>query len=194
MSMSTCYMIPQCPSMENEITTQLTQTQGIERSWPDKIVYELRIPGRAYVLGDPIQLDFQYIALRKGVYPTSIQLRLVERHTLKSTGGLGHSQHTQTRTHTRSRIRGEDTSSYEESSGTSVISEDMEEWRVSSPVLPSSQTKSCVPSCQTSIIDVEHSLDVTIMLHNPDGHFSMVSYVCCSGVLVTWSCFADCQS
>lgn len=161
--------------MWNKIATKLTQTQGIERSWPDKIVYELRIPGQAYVIGDPIQLDFQYIALRKGVYPTSIQLRLVERHTLKST---------QTRMHTRSRVRGEDTSYHEESTGTSVISEDLEELRVLSPVLASSRTESCVPSCQTSIIDVEHSLDVTIMLHNPDGHFSMVSCICCSDVLV----------
>lgn len=155
--------------------------QGIERSWPDKIVYEIQIPGRAYVIGDPIQLDFRYIALRKGVYPSSIQVRVVEWHILQSIGGLGQFRHA------RSRVVGENESSYEESSGASLMSEDLEEWRALSHILRPSRTE-CLPSCQNSMIDVEHSLEVTITLRNPDGHLSNVSsncYVCWLGRLLT---------
>lgn len=82
--------------------------QGIERSWPDKIVYEIQIPGRAYVIGDPIQLDFRYIALRKGVYPSSIQVRLVEWHILQLIGGLGQFRHAQAKSLERRRWEAED--------------------------------------------------------------------------------------
>lgn len=132
-------------------------------------MYEICIPGRSFSLGDQIPVEFRYIALRKGVHPSSIQLQLVESHTLKPTGP-GASPLPQT----RSKIRVEDDCSYEPSSGTALTTEDMEEWRLISHTLPLT-TGLCLPSCQTIIVDVKHSLDITIMIQNPEGHLSKVS-------------------
>jgi hypothetical protein len=166
-----------CPEMGLPYTAQKpSQTdpeieQSIEQSWADKIMYQICLPGRAFLLGSPIKVDFRYVPLLKGVHPTSIQLQLVESHVLNSmAGGL------RTPRQTRDKTIADKIAIYEAFSGDDIVTEGIKQWHVLSHILsPSNWTESCLPSCQTSIIDVSHSLRISIKLRNPDGHISEVS-------------------
>jgi hypothetical protein len=59
--------------------------------------------------------------------------------------------------------------------GTATEDADGEEWdAISHIILPSKSIKPCVPSCNTSIINISHTLKVCIKLLSPNGAFSEV--------------------
>jgi hypothetical protein len=133
-------------------------------------MYQISIPGRAFLLDNPIKVDFKYVPLRKDVHPASIQLELVESHAINPrAGGL------RVPRQTRDKVIADKVSLYEAFHGENIVAECVEQWHVLSHMLsPSDWTESCLPSRQTSIIDISHSLRISIKLRNPDGHISEV--------------------
>lgn len=148
----------------------MTTTQSIERTWPEKIAYRISIPGRAYQLGAPIKIDFRYIPLRKGVRPASIKVQLVESHVVISRAG-GPRPIRQTREKTII----DDFLEFDCFLWNTAATEDAdgEGWdALSHIIVPSKSIEPCVPSCNTTIINISHTLKVCIKLLNPSGAFS----------------------
>ncbi|KAJ6009690.1 hypothetical protein N7522_004706 [Penicillium canescens] len=149
------------------------EPESIERTWPEKIAYRISIPGRAYQLGAPIKIDFRYIPLRKGVHPASIKVQLVESHVVISRAG-GPRPIRQTREKTII----DDFLEFDGSLGNAAVTEDAdgEGWdALSYIIVPSKSIEPCVPSCNTTIINISHTLKVCIKLLNPNGAFSEIA-------------------
>jgi hypothetical protein len=78
---------------------------------------------------------------------------------------------------TREKVIIEDFSEFEYSLGDVTATEDAdgEEWdALSHTILPSKSIEPCVPSCNTSVINISHNLKVCIKLLNPNGAYSEV--------------------
>ncbi|OQD80922.1 hypothetical protein PENANT_c031G00089 [Penicillium antarcticum] len=146
------------------------EPESIERTWAEKIAYRISIPGRAYQIGAPMKIDFRYIPLQKGVRPASIKVQLMESHAVDSRAGGPRSIR-----QTREKIIINDSSEFEDFLGDGISPEeaDGEEWdALSHTILPSKCIEPCVPSCNTSVIKISHSLKVCIKLLNPNGAYS----------------------
>ncbi|KAJ5618989.1 hypothetical protein N7510_002973 [Penicillium lagena] len=151
----------------------LPEPESIENIWPEKLIYQMSMPGKTFNKGGPIKLDFRYVPLTKGIQPKTIKLQLVEKHSI-------HLYNNPVLGRTRERVICEDESGIGECllDTNTVASERQpqeEEWLASSHCIwiPRS-TPECLPSSRTNIIDVTHTLKIWVRLLNSDGHYSEI--------------------
>lgn len=115
-------------------------------------------------MGSKIPIDFRFVPLLKGLTLSSVTSKVVETHTVKKPLPAS-----------RSRIIVAD--GFNPDAWENMDKSQDGIWYLFSRVLqlPSS-TRDCLLSAQTTIVQIQHKLEISIALQNPDGHTSAVSF------------------
>ncbi|KAJ6005708.1 hypothetical protein N7451_003652 [Penicillium sp. IBT 35674x] len=147
------------------------EPQGIEGFWDKKITYHVTVPGHAVPLGCPVKVDMRYIPLLKGLFAETMKVKLIEEHSIFQRFGLQPAIR-----QTREVVVAEDLAEFEEFEENLSLEADGDQWRnITHTISMPKSLKSCRPTSRSSVLEVTHSLKVSIRLRNPSGKYSEIS-------------------
>lgn len=112
----------------------------------------------------------KYIPLLKGLFAETMKMQLIETHSICQRAGL---QGVIRRT--REAVVAEDLAEFQEFGESLSLEANGEDWRniTHTMFLPKS-LEACRPTNRSSVLEVTHSLKVSIRLRNPSGKYSEV--------------------
>ncbi|KAJ6102391.1 hypothetical protein N7486_004818 [Penicillium sp. IBT 16267x] len=146
------------------------EPQGIEGFWDEKITYHVTVPGHALPLGCPIEVYMRYIPLVKGLFAETMKVQLIEAHSICPRAGLQGAI-----CRTREAVVAEDLAEFEEFDENLSLEADGERWRnITHTIFMPKSLEACRPTSRSSVLEVTHSLKVSIRLRNPSGKYSEV--------------------
>ncbi|KAJ5803131.1 uncharacterized protein N7503_005581 [Penicillium pulvis] len=149
------------------------EPQGIEGFWDEKITYHITVPGHALPLGCPIKVDMRYIPLLKGLFAETMKVRLIEAHSIFQRFGLQPAIR-----RTRETVVAEDLAEFGQFEEHLSLEADGYQWRnITHTIFMPMSLKACRPTSRSSVLEVTHSLKVSIRLRNPSGKYSEISTI-----------------
>ncbi|KAJ5723248.1 CreD protein [Penicillium malachiteum] len=148
------------------------EPQSIEGFWDEKITYTIAVPGHAFPLGGSIKVDMRYMPLLKGLFAETMKVQLIETHSIYPRSGFqGRMQRT------RESIVVEDVAKFKEFEDNFDLENDDQWRRISHSIVIPKFLGKCRPTSRSSILEVIHSLKLSIRLRNPNGKYSEISAV-----------------
>lgn len=109
----------------------------------------------------------RYIPLLKGLFAETMKVQLIEAHSIF--------QRFPARRRTREVVVAEDLAEFEELEENLSLEADGYQWRnLTHTIFVPDSLEACRPSSRSSVLQVTHSLQVSIRLRNPSGKYSEV--------------------
>ncbi|KAH0545202.1 hypothetical protein FGG08_000656 [Glutinoglossum americanum] len=144
----------------NPSSLELSHAASVENIWPDKLEYSIVVPCRAAIFGTCVKMEFTLIPILKGLRIGRIIVQLRESQDFVL--------YDETYTINREVAVAE----YNISEGFETLGEDQDGFRLRQTLALPRTLKRCVQDIDCKGIKVQHKLNFTVQLHNPDGHLS----------------------
>ncbi|KAE8404360.1 hypothetical protein BDV37DRAFT_282909 [Aspergillus pseudonomiae] len=140
-----------------------TVPSSIENDWPNKIMYQVGIPTPVVQFGGNIRVTYRFVPLLKRLHLKTIRSAIIETHTVSRPAPASRSREVL--------VDAFDPPTWEDMG----LTTDDRCWYQCSRLLhlPKS-TQQCLQSTAATVLQVRHSIHISITLLNPDGHLSTV--------------------
>jgi len=112
----------------------------------------------------------RYIPRSKGLFAETMKVQLIEAHSILERAGLQPATR-----RTRETVVAEDIAQFEEFEEHLSLEAEGDQWcNITHTISTPKSFEACRPTSRSSILEVTHSLEVSIRLRNPSGKYSEV--------------------